>query len=64
MDPSLIEIIKQAVVNAKGQGLSGRDQQTAAVGVLLSMMPSLSPSIAVLIVEQLYPFVADFSAVV
>ncbi|RAU22442.1 hypothetical protein CU669_06975 [Paramagnetospirillum kuznetsovii] len=63
MDPSLIEIIKQAVVNARRQGLAGGQQQDAAVSVLLNMMPSLSPSIAGLIVEQLYPFVEDMGAV-
>ncbi|OAN52858.1 hypothetical protein A6A04_15260 [Paramagnetospirillum marisnigri] len=62
MDPSLIEIIKQAVLSARGQGLTGSEERAAAEAVLMSMIPSLSPSIANLIVEQLYPFVAEMSA--
>lgn len=63
MDPSLIEIIKTAVLSARTQGLGTQEQRAAAEAVLLAMIPSLSPAIANLIVEQLYPFVAEMGAV-
>lgn len=59
MDPSLIEIIKNAVRSAQSLGLGMQDQRAAAEAVLLALIPSLSPSIANLIVEQLYPFVGE-----
>ena len=63
MDPSLIEIIKTAVRSAQRQGLGTQEQRDAAEAVLLALIPSLSPSIAHLIVEQLFPFVAEMAAV-
>lgn len=63
MDPSLIEIIKNAVLGAARQGLDGAGQKAAAVAVLLAMIPSLSPSIAHLIVDQLYPFIVEMRVV-
>ncbi len=63
MDPSLIEIIKNAVRSAQRQGLGTQEQRAAAEAVLLALIPSLSPSIANLIVEQLFPFVAEMGAV-
>lgn len=63
MDPSLAEIIKSAVLSAQIQGLEVPEQRAAAEAVLMVMIPSLSPSIANLIVEQLYPLIADMSAV-
>lgn len=62
MDPSLLEIIKSAVLAARIQGLGSTGQRDAAEAVLLAMVPSLAPSIANLIVEQLYPFIGDMSA--
>ena len=63
MDPSLAEIIKSAVLSARIQGLEAPEQRAAAEAVLMVMIPSLSPSIANLIVEQLYPLIAEMSAV-
>ncbi|MDO8606381.1 MAG: hypothetical protein Q7R40_07600 [Phaeospirillum sp.] len=63
MDPSLAEIIRTAVLSARIRGLGTLEQRAAAEAVLLSMIPSLSPSIAILIVEQLYPFIAEMSVV-
>lgn len=59
MDPSLIEIIKNAVLSAQKLGLGTEEQRDAAEAVLLALIPSLSPSIANLIVEQLFPFVDE-----
>ncbi|CAA7622065.1 hypothetical protein [Magnetospirillum sp. SS-4] len=59
MDPSLLEIIGSAVSSARGQGLGVEEQRDAAEAVLLAMVPSLTPSIANLVVEQLYPFIGD-----
>jgi hypothetical protein len=59
MDPSLIEIIKQAVTSARrdGQGVAG--QLDRAISALLALTPNLSPATARLVVDQLYPFVSD-----
>jgi hypothetical protein len=59
MDPSLIEIIRSAVDQARMLGLGAEEQCSAAEAVLLSLTPSLSPTTAQLIVEQLFPFVAE-----
>ena len=61
MDPSLIEIIKSAVAQARLLGLGAEDQCSAAEAVLLSLTPSLSQSIAQLIVQELFPYVAEMT---
>jgi hypothetical protein len=61
MDPSLIEIIKSAVAQAKRLGLGAEEQCSAAEAVLLSLTPSLSHATAHLIVEQLFPYVAEMN---
>jgi hypothetical protein len=62
MDPSLREIIAQAVAEARKSGLDAMGQRGAAVTLLAMMMPSLDAGIVRLIVEQLYPFIADLGA--
>jgi hypothetical protein len=59
MDPSLIEIISEAVGSARAAGLEVQEQRQAAVRVLIEIVPSLSTGIAELIVDQLFPIVAD-----
>jgi len=59
MDPSLIEIIRQAVADARKRGLKPSAQREAARGVVLALSSSLSLETAQLIVDQLYPYVVD-----
>jgi hypothetical protein len=59
MDPSLREIIAQAVAEARKGGLDAMGQRGAAVTLLAMMMPSLDMGTVRLIVEQLYPYIAD-----
>jgi hypothetical protein len=62
MDPSLREIITDAVVGARKGGLDAFAQRSAAMAVLAGMMPSLDCDTIRLIVDQLYPFIADLGA--
>ena len=62
MDPSLIEIIKAAVRSVQGQGLGAGEQRAAARNVLLTLIPSLCPSVVELIIDQLLPAVAGTGA--
>ena len=64
MDPSLREIIAQAVTEARKGGLDAVAQQAAAATLLAAMMPSLDADTVRLIVDQLYPFIADLGAAV
>ena len=62
MDPSLREIITQAVIEARKGGLDSVAQRSAAIGLLAAVMPSLGADTIQLIVEQLYPFIADLGS--
>jgi hypothetical protein len=62
MDPSLREIIAQAVTAARKGGQDAAGQRGAAVALLAAVMPSLDPGTAQLIVEQLYPLITDIGA--
>ena len=62
MDPSLREIITQAVIEARKGGLDSVAQRSAAIVLLANMMPSLGSDTIQLIVEQLYPFIADLGS--
>ncbi|CAA7617094.1 conserved hypothetical protein [Candidatus Terasakiella magnetica] len=55
MDPSLADIISQAISKARSDGLDSGEQAQAAQDSLCDLMPSLDPSIAQLIIEQLCP---------
>lgn len=59
MDPSLREIIAHAVSTARRDGLDAAGQRHAASGMLAGAMPSLDMATVELIVEQLYPVIAD-----
>lgn len=59
MDPSLREIITQAVAGARKRGLDAMGQRGAAVTLLAMMIPSLDMGTVALIVEQLHPLIAD-----
>ncbi|EME69657.1 hypothetical protein H261_12106 [Paramagnetospirillum caucaseum] len=62
MDPSLREIIAHAVTEARKGGLDAVAQRAAAVTLLAAMIPSLDGGTVQLIVDQLYPFIADLGA--
>lgn len=62
MDPSLREIIAHAVADARKGGLDAVAQRGAAAALLAAMMPSLDSDTVRLIVDQLYPFIADLGA--
>ncbi|MBI3444862.1 MAG: hypothetical protein HY055_05785 [Magnetospirillum sp.] len=62
MDPSLREIITQAVVDARKSGLDADAQCDAAITMLAAVMPSVDQGTVQLIVEQLYPFIAALDA--
>ncbi|ARJ67879.1 hypothetical protein WV31_20620 [Magnetospirillum sp. ME-1] len=62
MDPSLREIIAQAVTDARKGGLDAVAQRGAAVTLLTAMIPSLDADTIRLIVDQLYPFIAELGA--
>lgn len=57
MDPSLADIISQAISKARSDGLDTGGQAQAAQDSLCDLMPSLDPSIAQLIVEQICPLI-------
>lgn len=59
MDPSLREIIAHAVGAARRDGLDADGQRLAASGMLAGAMPSLDMETVELIVEQLYPVIAE-----
>lgn len=59
MDPSLMEIVAQAINNARKAGLSRFAQCEAAVTMLRQITPLVSDDTARLIVQQLYPLLAD-----
>jgi hypothetical protein len=61
MDPSLREIITHAVMDARKGGQDAVAQRGAATALLAAMMPSLDVGIVQLIVDQLYPFIADLA---
>ncbi len=62
MDPSLREIIAQAVADARKGGLDAMAQRGAAATLLAAMMPSLDAGTVQLIVDQLYPLISDLGA--
>lgn len=62
MDPSLREIIARAVMDARKGGLDAVAQRAAAAALLAAMIPSLDSGTVRLIVDQLYPFIADLGA--
>lgn len=62
MDPSLREIITQAVMDARKGGLDCLAQRSAAIAVLAGMIPSLDCDTVRLIVDQLYPLISDLGA--
>ena len=61
MDPSLREIITRAVTDARKGGLDAIAQRGAATALLAAMIPSLDAGTVQLIVDQLYPFVAELA---
>lgn len=62
MDPSLREIIAHAVIDARKGGLDAVAQRGAAATLLAAMMPTLDTGTVHLIVDQLYPFIADLGS--
>lgn len=62
MDPSLREIIAHAVMDARKGGLDAVAQRAAAAALLAAMIPSLDADTIRLIVDQLYPFIAELGA--
>lgn len=62
MDPSLREIIAQAVNTARKGGAGADGQRGAAVSMVAAMMPSLDEGTVELIVDQLYPLIAEVGA--
>lgn len=62
MDPSLREIIAQAVADARRDGLDPIGQRRSAVALLMAMLPSVDRDTVRLIVDQLYPLIAEFGA--
>lgn len=62
MDPSLREIIAHAVTDARKGGLDAVAQRGAAAALLAAMIPSLDADTIRLIVDQLYPFIAELGA--
>ncbi|CUW40942.1 Putative pyrophosphokinase, DUF115 family [Magnetospirillum sp. XM-1] len=62
MDPSLREIIAHAVMDARKGGLDPVAQRGAAATLLTAMIPSLDADTIRLIVDQLYPFIAELGA--
>jgi hypothetical protein len=55
MDASLIDIIGGAIVAARQVGLDRSEEVDAARAVLMARDPSLSPGVARILVERLYP---------
>ena len=62
MDQVLIEMVSQVVANARRAGLEVKDQRDAAVAALWAATPGEAPAIAHLMVELLYPEVAELAA--
>ncbi|MBI3446880.1 MAG: hypothetical protein HY055_16315 [Magnetospirillum sp.] len=57
MNGSLIEIIGKAIAAARQLGLDCTEERDAARAVLLASDLSLSPGVARVLVDQLYPLV-------
>lgn len=57
MNGSLIEIIGKAIAAARQMGLDCAEERDAAWAVLLASDLSLSPGVARVLVDQLYPLV-------
>lgn len=55
MSFSLIEIIGSAIAAARQAGLDAVEERDAAHAVLLAYDDSLTPGVARILVEQLYP---------
>jgi hypothetical protein len=63
MEGSILGIISNAVQAARAEGLEGGEELVAACAVLLAREPSLSPGIARVLVERLFPMLeADHTA--
>jgi hypothetical protein len=63
MDASLIDIIGSAIAAARQVGLDRGEEVAAARAVLMARDPSLSPGVARILVERLYPAIeADMAA--
>ena len=62
MDQSLINMVRQVVASAHLAGLGAQEQRDAAVAAVWAATPDEAPAIAHLMVELLYPEVADMAA--